>query len=102
MGFFGWTHGAPPQPRWMEVLDVEQARRDVAGLMGLWRTAKALPQVSPFTGGLLDGWPAVVVDAFAVLTLEEAAVEATWQRKEASHGGRQHQSRNLGGHREPR
>lgn len=69
----------PLQPRWREVVDLEAARRAVAYEMYLYRTSQALPSVLPYTGGLLDAWPATLVDAWAVLTREHDVVNGAWR-----------------------
>ncbi len=38
--------------------------------MQVWFASQQHPEVAPFTGGLLDGWPAWAVDALAVCRIE--------------------------------
>lgn len=42
-------------------------------------------QAPPFSGGVLDAWPALMVDALAVCRAEESAI-GDWQSYEAELG----------------
>lgn len=84
----------PPQPRWMEVVDLEEAREVAAVELSYFRACEAHPGVPPFSGGLLDAWPSAMVDALMVLRREAEAIEALdrqSQRREVDRGRRQHQ-----------
>ncbi len=77
MGFFGWTpDGAGPlQMRWQARVDLERARRQVADITQRWWAMMAW-DAPPFSGGVLDAWPARLADGLAVCKSEWAAIQA--------------------------
>lgn len=50
--------------------------------MGLWKETLKHPGAPPFAGGVLDSWPAYLVDAFSIADLELGAIES-FRRQEA-------------------
>lgn len=71
----------------MAELDIDDAFADpvVAGVLDRWWEARRFfPETAPYSGGVLDAWPAVDVDGFAVCATEELAIDGflRW-RKEA-------------------
>jgi hypothetical protein len=57
------------------VVDIQEALHVTRDAMEAWSTAQQ-HEAPPFSGGVLDAWPAWAVDAFAVLTAEREAVRA--------------------------
>lgn len=86
--------GLAPQPRWAEVVDLPEALKATAVELSYFRAGEAHPGVPLFSGGLLDAWPATMVDALMVLRREAEAIDVLdrqSQRREADRGRRQHQ-----------
>lgn len=54
----------------------------------MWLQAQQHPESPPFTGGVLDAWPAAAVDAFAILNAENRMIAAFLEsrKKKAPHG----------------
>lgn len=77
MGFFGYSaqQSGPSQPRYFAVIDVAEAveasREYVEAVEVSRLTAAPL-----YSGGVLDCWPAHVVDALAVARVELSWIEA--------------------------
>ena len=61
------------------------ALEESADAYSLYRQSRLIPGVPAFTGGLLDAWPLALVEAFGIITQEEAAVSA-WLKSEAANG----------------
>lgn len=94
MGVFGFTpatqkdKGGPVVPGQFlhrAKVDIDQALEESDELYGLFRRSQAQPTAPAFSGGVLDSWPAVAVDAFAVFKAEESAFRA-WLKSEAPRG----------------
>lgn len=86
MGFFGYDgamkKGASEQPRHMAVVDVDEALAVSGHSLELWLQARKHPDAPPFTGGVLDAWPAWAVDALAICRDETSAIRWYQQSKE--------------------
>lgn len=86
MGFFGLVaqQKGAPQPAHFAVVDEEEALREAAPHIDLWRHAQA--QHAPvFSGGIVD-WPARELEAQTVLAQEWQLVKAWLSSKEARNG----------------
>lgn len=94
MSFFGFT--APtaeqakkkqaPQPRHRGRVDLEDAHREVADVLAVWRQVSLWPDAAPFDGGVWDSWPQRLAQGVAFLKAESAAVLAYLRHEEAAHG----------------
>lgn len=92
-GFFGWTLGeALPQPRWFRRIDINRACAHVADVLDAFWAAAQWEGAPPYSGGVLDAWPARMADGLAVARQEWATVqafrryEANAARKDVKHG----------------
>lgn len=65
----------PPQPRHHQRVDPDRAWAETGAALIQWATARACKS-APFSGGVLDSWPAWATDAWPVLDAELIAVEA--------------------------
>lgn len=87
MGWFGWTAAfeAPPQLRWEARVDLGVALPAVRDVLQRWWTVLQWPSAPPFSGGVLDAWPARIADGLVICRQEWAAVQAvlTQEAKEA-------------------
>lgn len=81
-GFFGWTVQRPsPQPRHLATVDVAEACERASDVLeAFWATLR-WPNAPPFSGGVLDAWPARMADGLAVARDEWAAVQAYAQHE---------------------
>lgn len=93
MGFFGFTpewdskgKPKPPQPRHRGVVDIDQAHREVADVLAVWRAAQLAPDAPAFSGGVWDAWPKRLAEGLAFLRAEAAVVTAYLRHEEAAHG----------------
>lgn len=79
-GFFGWAvsekEGVAAQPLHKGTVDVHEAVVESRDLMQLWSTTQQHPDSPPFTGGVLDAWPAFAVDALAICRLETQRIRS--------------------------
>lgn len=57
-------------------VDPAHAIAVTADLRRQWYEARQFPNCPPFTGGVLDSWPAIAVDGFAVLNDEMVLINA--------------------------
>jgi hypothetical protein len=92
MGFFGYSAATsqagrkqPGQPLYKAVVDIDRAIEEAEPLYRLYRVTRMQPNVPAFSGGLLDSWPAVAIEAFEIFRQEEAAVVAHLN-SERAHG----------------
>lgn len=79
MGFFGYTAAdddAASQPRHRAVIDLDDAFLRSEDVLDAWVDARRWPDAPPFSGGVLDAWPARLAQGLAVCRYEEAAVRA--------------------------
>ena len=84
MGVVGWTaptkKGQAEQVRNFGQVDIEEALADpiVRGVLERWFDARQyFPDgAPPYSGGVLDSWPAIDVDSFAICYGEEQAIDA--------------------------
>lgn len=74
---------------------MDEAREATNDIIRLYRTCLLAPEVTPFSGGLLDGWPCLFAQAYGVLRREDEAISLlakdTAEREAKRHGGRHHQ-----------
>lgn len=92
IGYFGWqeqTNGAAPQPLYKAKVDIKRAVAESADLMDLWTQMQKYPEAPPFSGGVLDAWPAEAVDAIAIAR-EETATLVEHLRGERARAERKH------------
>ena len=75
-GFFGFTPGETPQPRWQHVVDVEEAFEAAHDVREAFMRWMQWPDDAPFSGGVLDAWPARMADGLAFAKREWRAVQA--------------------------
>lgn len=77
-GWFGWTaparKGEAPQPRHVAAVDIDEALAAVGDILDAWRACVAWPDAPPFSGGVLDSWPARMAEGLAVCRAEFEAV----------------------------
>ena len=68
--------GEAAQPRWTRArVDIEEALADPAVDLVLERwDASKHHEAPPFSGGVLDAWPALMVDGLAICRQEETAI----------------------------
>lgn len=64
----------PPQPKHRGVVDLDEAWSDVGEAMVWCAEARRLPDTAPLSGGVLDAWPAWLVDALDIFDTECRAV----------------------------
>jgi hypothetical protein len=81
-GFFGYSPAktksgekAAAQPLHFEKVDISTARDEVGNLFFLFARSRMFPNVPAFSGGLLDSWPLLYVEAFEICQQEESAVK---------------------------
>ena len=90
-GFFGWDvptrKGVAPQPRVFGRVDIDEAMAAVGDIIEAWRRCVAWPEAAPFSGGVLDSWPARMADGLAVCRAEFEAVMAYHRHEEARRHG---------------
>jgi len=92
-GYLGWSppkKGQPgEQPRWLRAfVDIEEifAEPQTSAVLEAWHTAKLWSPAPPFSGGVLDAWPAVMVDGLAICRDEARAIAEYLHWKEAGDG----------------
>ena len=90
-GFFGWSpprrKGEAPQPRFFAVVDLEAALASVGDIIDAWVATRAWPDAPPFSGGILDAWPARLTQGLAICREEFDAVMAYHRHQEVkAHG----------------
>jgi hypothetical protein len=62
--------------RWREVLDIDEALDASEEVLARFWSTLAWPEQAPFSGGVLDAWPARLTDGLALCRSEWAAVKA--------------------------
>lgn len=90
---FGWVpprkRGEEPQPRWEARVDIEAALADlqVTAVLDVWSSAR-MHEAPAYSGGVVDAWPAVMVDGLGICRTEEQAIDlfTRWHEQEASRG----------------
>ena len=88
-GFFGFTlTRTGPQPRWRHKVEVEQALQAAPDIREAFFAWLSWPEAQPFSGGLLDAWPARMARGLGFCRREWAAVKAFLESegKEKGHG----------------
>lgn len=84
--------GAAPQPLHKGVprIDLEEALRTSAPALMVWRAQSAAPHAPLYSGGILDSWPAWVVEVLQVAGPEVEHLKAflAWEstQKEGGNG----------------
>lgn len=79
--------GGTPQPLHKGVtVDLEEALRASAPAMTVWRASSATEGAPLYSGGVLDCWPAWVVEVLQVAQAEMGHIKAWLVTKEASDG----------------
>lgn len=90
LGFFGFTvkagSKAPPQPRHLAVVNIDEALASVGDILDAWRRWVAWPESPPWSGGVLDSWPARMAEGLAICRAEFEAVLAYQRSQEVSRG----------------
>lgn len=66
----------------MLVVDMPRAVAFSRPALDIWGEARKHPDSPPFSGGVLDAWPAWAVDAMAICRNEEEAIRQYLQSKE--------------------
>jgi len=87
-GFFGYTARTgkvSPQPLRTTKVDIDEALASVADDLGLWMHAED-SGAPPFSGGVLDAWPARYVSIFEICRQEDRLVTAFLQSERGSRG----------------
>jgi hypothetical protein len=89
-GFLGRKPGAAgqrSQPLHEGVyVDIEVAMRASAPAFAVWRASQAAPGAPLYSGGVLDCWPAWVVEALEVAQVEMGHIKTWLMTKEAGDG----------------
>lgn len=82
-GFFGFSPGETPQPRWRaSKVDFGEVQREVGDILEAWWRWLAWQDVAPpFAGGVLDEWPARLRDGLAVCRREWTAIQQYLQHE---------------------
>lgn len=74
MGFFGFnppeSEGQAAQPRWRKRVRIEEALSYSRDAVQIWLRSRSYPDIPLYSGGLLDAWPARVVEEQSVLREE--------------------------------
>lgn len=90
-GFFGFTvrvdakgKATGVDARHRGVVDIDEAHREVADVLAVWRSVSLWPDAQPFTGGVWDAWPKRLAEGVAYLRAESRAVMAYLQHEEAA------------------
>jgi hypothetical protein len=60
--------------RWEGVIDLDEARKEVADILEVWREVSRWPDAPPFTGGVFDEWPRRLSQGISFLKSESQAV----------------------------
>lgn len=60
--------------RWEGVVDIEEAHREMADVLEVWREVSLWPDSPPFTGGVFEAWPRRAARGIAFLRSESQAV----------------------------
>lgn len=66
-------------------IDEALADRQVAAVLERWWSAR-MHEAPAYSGGVLDTWPAVMVDGLAVCRAEEQAIDDFARWEERQHG----------------
>lgn len=56
-------------------MDIKRALDEAAPYLELWSVSTQFPGASLYTGGILDAWPGMVVDALGICRDEQAAIQ---------------------------
>jgi len=75
-----------PAPLHFHRVNVDEALAETEELMEMCGNAFKHPTSPPFSGGVLDAWPAWAVDALAIARFERERVIAYVRSEEASRG----------------
>lgn len=91
-GFFGFeVRAGSASPRWSaRDIDFDEVQREVGDVLDAWVGSMKWPNVPPFSGGVLDAWPARLADGLAFAREEWALVRAyvlNELRPKEVHGG---------------
>ena len=60
--------------RWRARVDLDDAREAVQDVLARWWTVLQWPDAQPYSGGVLDAWPARISDGLVICRQEWAAV----------------------------
>lgn len=73
----------------MARIDIDEALADEQTnlVLSLWADARHHADAPPFSGGVLDAWPALAVDGFAVCRQEDQAIDDYLRHLEQKEGG---------------
>lgn len=85
-GFFGFS--ADGQPRWKGAVDVEEAMAEVGDVVDAFFAWLSWQDAPPFTGGVLDAWPARMAQGLAMAKREWAAIQAHVRKQAKQEGAR--------------
>ena len=88
IGFFGYDVQAKgaAQFRHKATVDIDEAVGESIPALELWKLAQSIPGTQPFSGGILDAWPAWAVDVLAVCHNEVAAIKSYLTSEAQAHG----------------
>jgi len=78
-GFFGWEAGESGQPLHWARVDVREALGESREVLEMWRETQKHPDAQPFTGGMLDAWPAWAADGLAIARIEVQRIRSYLQ-----------------------
>lgn len=70
------------------VVDIDAALDEVGPLLDWWLKSRSVPGVPLFSGGLLDAWPKVAVEALSVCESEWLHVQAALAAERPKKAGR--------------
>lgn len=80
--------GESEQPRWTKrVIDIQEALEnwEVKAVLERWFSAR-LHEAPAYSGGVLDAWPAVMVEGLSICRDEEQRIDSWRRHQENSHG----------------
>lgn len=75
-GFFGFSPGETPQPRWHGTMDIEEAFTAAGDVREAFFRWMSWPDSPPLSGGVLDAWPARLAEGLAFARREWKCVQA--------------------------
>ncbi len=61
------------------MVDVDEALSESTEVLEMWRETQKHPEAPPFSGGVMDAWPAWAVDGLAVCRVEVQRIRAFLQ-----------------------